>query len=511
MAKVRYRANLSAKSIPLLSELQGRTVIVKGQDQSYMPQMVLKEEADKDLGVPQVFYAHNVLPNTYGFQSVGYDTFLTNTGITDQFISTEALRDASGNNAALGITSSNTHYVLEYGSSNWVGTTIASSAGKQVSVAYVSGVTYIYFSGLGCYKYDFATHALVSVTLTGLDPTKVLFIAGKEGYLLAYSIDAVAWSSTVDPTDFTPSLISGAGGGSIEGAKGALVFARSVYSGVIVFTTSNAVAMISSGNPRFPFNFTEITGAGGLINPEYVTTDASSGTVYAYTSVGLQTVSLRKAETVNADVTDFLSGSYFEDFDENTLTFTTSTSNVATKKKVTIVVNRYLILSYGLTELTHAIVYDLVLKQFGKLKINHVDCFEFQMYDQGIYETPKKSVGFLLQDGSIKILNTDLETGNSKGLMILGKYQYVRARLLQLQKVEVENIPDDKNFSLYNLASLDGKSFLPATAGYLENSGSPTLAKSFAFHVTGLNHSLIFKGRFNAVTLQLTFNVHGAK
>jgi len=204
---------------------------------------------------------------------------------------------------------------MQYGDTSWSAVTGAPTpaniAGKRMTAAFVSGTPYIFFAEVGCYTYDFVTNTMSASALTFDAPTveaDMIGIAANRGYLIAYSPDSVYWSSTLDPTDFVASLTTGAGGGQLEGARGVIVTIESVHGGFIVFTNNNAVSAVASDNSRFPYNFSEITGAGGVTDPDYVSYDANSAAVYAYTTGGLQQVSLKSATTVFPDVTDFISG-----------------------------------------------------------------------------------------------------------------------------------------------------------------------------------------------------------
>lgn len=512
MADIVYRANLKAAKFPLLSELQGRTVIVRGQDQNYSQGLVPREQADSAAGIPQIYYCHNVIPTDLGYKSVGYQEvvpayFPEGVGLTSPLI----LRTGTGESASLVSDSLGNLHVLETGTSVWLTPAGAPSpelvAGKRITVAFVSGVTYIFISRLGCYTYDWNSQEFSEVTLTGLDVSQIIGVAGNKGYLIAYSEDSIAWSSVITPTDFTPSLETGAGGGGIEGARGELVTIESVYGGMIVFTSANAVAAIASDNVRYPYNFVEVTGAGGLIDPEHVSYDANSGAVYAYTTSGLQTVSLRQALTIFPEVTEFISGEYLEDFDEVTNEFSiTSVPGAVLAKKLAVVADRYLIISYGVNELTYAIYYDTALKQFGKLKVTHTACFELERTDR---EIPRRSIAFLNASGRVTALDSDIISDVSNGVMLLGKYQYVRSRRLTMQNVSFENVNAGDNFSLSVISSLDGKNDDLIKQGFLISSRGKQ--RSYNFFQTGLNHSILLKGAFHAVSLVLTFTVHGGR
>lgn len=517
MADIVWRANLKTSVIPMLSELQGQTVIVRNQDQNYVPYVSEKESLDTSMGIPQVFYCHNVVPTDYGYKSVGYTEYTAAEfpAATD-FKQVVSIRDAVGNYALLTVTALGTVYVMPTGSSAWTAPltppTPASIAGKRMTVAFVSGVTYIFFDGVGCYSYDWGTNTISSVTLTGLTIADIIGIVSDSGYLIAYSKDAVAWSSTTDATDFVPSITTGAGGGQVESARGNIVTVESVYGGLVVFTARNAVAAMYSTNPRYPYNFTEITGCGGLTDASYVSYDANSGALTVYTTSGLQTVTLKKATAIFPEITDFISGSLLEDFDELTDTlYTINTAGTELQKRIAVIADRYVIFSYGYNKLTHAIFIDSALKQIGRLKIDHTDCFEFQQYAGNVVEVPKKSVAFLGAGGSVHVLDFDINSDTSNGVMILGRYQYVRTNYLTLHGVEFDNVNVGDNFSLKLLPSLDGKVFETPVDGYLMPVLPGSKLRDYRFRKTAKNHSLLFKGAFNAVSLVLTFTADGSR
>ena len=508
MAQLVHRVNLSATSFPLLSRNQGRPVIVRGQDQNYVNPVASKEDTDKDIGIPQVYYCHNVMPTQNGFESVSYDTQISGSPSFSAFTSIFLLRDPSENKVYFVHTLDGKNYILKPGGGTWIETTPVACTGK-VTVAHVQGQSYIYFEAIGCYRYDYNTNTLVAVTLTGLTPSAIIGICGAVGYLIAWGTASVAWSSTIDPTDFVPSLTTGAGTGSVEGAQGAINICVQHTLGFIVYTTENTVAALYSSNARYPFNFRPIVSSGGAADLDLVTYDSNSGSHYAYTTSGLQLISAQGTQTIFPEVTDFISGQYFEDFDETTLILSTQKLSFPLQKKLTVVADRYFVLSYGISALTHALVYDLVQRRWGKLRTPHVDCFEYQLLNPTTTEIPRKSLAFIQADGTIKTVNFANGDSTTSGVLILGKYQYVRTRLLQLDAVAVETVTSDSNFNLYDAYSLDGKVPTGTVAGYLAYKGP--LSRDYNFRLVGLNHSLILKGSFYVNSIELTFHVHGGR
>ncbi len=512
MAQITYRANLSAAEFPFISQMQGRTVVVPYYDQNFKPQVETSAVGDsyRDIGIPQIYYCHNVMPSRDGFQSIGYNTAVPAHPAEVTFAKAIKIRDGANNAAILGILSTGSVYVKRSTSNIWepVSTPIPILP-ELLTFALISGVVYLYVANVGAYQYNFGTDTFDPITLTGLDPAAILGIVAVAGYLFAWTSNAVAWSSLIDSTDFTPSLITGAGGGNVEAIKGSIKTCVTNSLGVIVYSTSNAVAGLYSGNTRFPFNFRELVGSGGLSSAELVTADSNTGNHYAYTTSGLQLFSASQAQSAMPQVTDFISGQYFEDFDETTLEFSYTTVTNQLQKKLTLISGRYLVLSYGLVQLTHAIIYDVVTKRFGKAKITHVDCFEWSLQETEVIEIPRKSIAFLQNDGTIKTVDFSYTSSNSSGVIILGKYQHVRARLLQLDEAAIENFNGSPDCTVYDFCAVNGKTISSKTPGYLQQSADPF--RQYLFSAVGINHSLCFIGGFSLTSIVLRFHLHGQR
>ena len=509
MADIPYRANLAAMAFPFLSDLSGRAVIVKQADQNYVAQITSKDDLDKDIGIASLYYCHNVIATSSGYQAISYIPLIAPL-LTVSFAGIFATLDSVvSKKAYIGYTAEGDFYYCSDPYYSWTFfASLPTLAGKQVTLAYINGITYCYFATVGCYVFDFTTLNLVAVTLAGLVPTLILGIVAVQGYLLAWSSQAIAWSSLLDPKDFVPSLSTGAGGGAVQGAKGDLVCCVSHTIGLVIYTNQNAVAAPASGNSRYPFNFRELVASGGLASMGLVTYDSNTGNHYAYTTSGLQLISLQQTQTVIPELTDYLAGAVFEDFDEVTDTFTVTHLTSTLKKKISLVSDRYLIFSLGIVEFTHALVYDLINKRWSKLKHTHVDVFEFALMTAETVETPRRSIAFLTKTGQVDVVKIDTMDTESRGVILLGKYQYVRQRLVTLESAEVENVPVGGEFSVSDWYTLDGKTPIKKPSTAIEASG---LVRKVGFHATGINHSLLFKGSFNIVSLVLSFHVHGSR
>lgn len=507
MTQISYRANLTSSAFPLLSFLQGRNVIVSGPDQNFSRQVNSNKDKDRDIGIPQAYYGHNIFPIDAGIETVAYTQIATAPADTDnKFIAVFTIRDPDENIAYLAITSSGRCYVLS-SLSGWVRTTDAMpSAGNIVTVAHVNGNTYIYFGQLGCFKYDFVSNTLKGVTLVGLDTSKILGIVAASGYLIAWTATSVAWSSTVDETDFVPSLVTGAGGGKVQKIRGSIVVCTTHPTGFIVYSTQNAVSFVYTQNSQYPFNDKDIVDSGGILSLSLAVYDSNNSNQFAYTTAGLQTVNSQQAKIIFPEVTDFLEGLVFEDFDEITTAFNVTYLSVPVVRKITLVSNRYLIISYGVTSYTHALVYDMGLGRWGKFKINHVDCFEYSVLSSTPTENPRSSIAFLQQNGTIKVAVMSYNTDNSSGVLLLGKYQYDRNEYLTLLEVHLEATKVNNTLTVSALSSINGQTM---TTNTLSASINLSNYRRYNCRYSGLNHSILMVGAFQASCLVLKFTPAG--
>ena len=524
MSQIVYRGNLSAKAFPLLSDFQGRTVIVPGPDNTFNRSLVSTQDLDRDVGVPILYYCHNVLPAPYGFSSVGYEQQIPAAG--SGFISAKILRSnalsatANGPRFFFSPRTDGTHYTYKLGDAVWtaITTVVPLTPTTVITYATLQGISYIFFSGIGCYKWDSVSNTLVPVTLTALTAGNLLGIAAYQGYMIAYDDSSIYWSSVLDidyttnTVDFSPSLTTGAGQLRPEGARGPITVVMPATFGLAIYTAANIVSAVYSGNSRYPFNFREVVSSGGCTSADLISYDANTGNQYAYTTSGLQIVTATATQTLFPEITDFLAGQDFEDFDELTQKFTLTALTTPMKKRLTSVADRYLIFSYGISSLTHCIVYDMTQKRYGKLKVDHVDCFEYEYLDPTQADAPRRSIAFLKADGSVSIVNTSVTFAKSAGVLVLGKFQYVRSRLMSLEALDIQTVHPNQSATAYDLVSDTGGTIesVRKVQGY-ETSKAGQSQRTYKFHQTGINHSILLVGGFFLSSFILSFHIHGRR
>jgi len=539
MSQIAYQANLASGFYPFLSRYQGQTVISVGKDQAFRQTAIIGEsDKDDNKGVPQLYYCHNAIPTVQGIQSIGYTQKLAGlVGVTN-FNGIFLLKDPE-ENKFLFSPSGGFNYIYNANNTAWqsVSPIISYPTNADITIAYLNGQTYIYFARIGCYKYNRITNLLEPVTLIGINPTLINGICESSGFLLLYDDFTIYRSQVINQLDFTPDPALGSGSSIPEGLQGKIVCCLKINDGFIIYTTANIVSASFSQNIRFPFTYNEVDGSAGLVHQSQVAWINNTGVHYAWTKVGLQLINKNKATMIHPDVTDFLTSKIFEDFDETTNTFTTTKLTSLLNISIAIVGKRFLVISYGITELTHALVFDLSIKRWGKYKITHVAAFEYfipnlsgeitwEMLGELTWENlgestwedftsqietveqPKDTLAFLLKDGTITTVQMDQIGTNHSGVAVFGKYQYIRERLLQLDDIEVENIDQDMaNFTLVLLSSTNGKVIDQITTPFLSENADTY--RKYNSTVNAKNHTLAFKGTFCLSSMQLKFNQVG--
>lgn len=487
----------------MLSEQLGRTTIVAS-------------DGERDRAPVGIAYCHNVMPAKEGMDSVGYRKAVdpaVGLGAERKFVDVRVVFGSDRNRLYLGWDDLGNVFSLLTGATDWIAIppTVPPTGGagfnpNSVTVATVNGVSYIMYSGIAAFTYNEGLNALEEAVLAGLAIADVLGLVASSGYLIAYTDEAIAWSSTIDPVDFVPSQVTGAGGGNIAGIAGAVLFSVPSPTGVLIYTAANVIGATFTGNSSYPFKFREVSNSKGGVSLSRVAYEANSRVQYAYTKAGIQAINSQEATTILPEVTDFLAGRRFEDFNETTLSYEVTDIDPATTllKKVKFIASRYLVVSYGITEYTHALVFDTALQRLGKLRITHADVFELVSTQS---EIARESLAFTLDSGEVQVVDFSTQAASS-GLLILGKVQFSSTRMTKLLGVEVENVETAATLDLYSQVSINGKTFATVQGTVREDVSN---MREYAFTAVGKNHSIVFKGKFNLVTALTRFTLAGRR
>lgn len=549
MSKQHYfRGALNAAEFPFVSSFQGRTVVQPGLDNNVRTtQAFYGNQQSADYSIPQLLYCENVLPTGEGLQSVGYEQLIEGLPGISNFDQAITLRDADENNFIF-VPASGMNYIYRANTGTWTSTNPVAAADATVSRAYVNGRTFVCYSGLGIYEYNTGANTFVKLTLIGLTDAAVSGIGSSNNYLVAFTDITVYWSSLIDPVDFIPSTLTGAGFAIPQDVKAKITAVVGTSGGFIIYTAKNAVAAVYTNNIRAPFSFKEVSNAGGLESYEQVTSEQTSGPQFAWTTGGFQTVVPQGADTISGEVNDFLAGGLWEYWEPiSKQLIETSGGGVEFKVKLSYVASRFVIISYSVdsTDLyQYALVFDVVLERWGKLKIDHVDCFSYPYPNvfgdltygdlsgtsyEGIGETSyaglaagifsrtpsKRSVAFLSTNGAVNILlmNYSKEVAQ-QGVAIFGKFQLIRDKMLTLQEIDFEGIYSDTTgpqevplIAATLLASRDGKNLSQAFPMRLLAASKKH--QKYAKRATGKNLSIALEGTFALSSYILTVTAEG--
>lgn len=541
MSQISYRGNLSSSHFPFSAKQHGQTIIVPGRDQAFQNQIVVNQDSeDRDKGIPQLYYCHNVMPTVEGIQSVGFDLRLTGLGVgVNSFDDVYLLRDIDENKFLFSPANGN-NYVYDGNNNNWTsaGAAVVTSS-AIVTVAFINGRTFICYQEDNIYEYDPGTGLLVAVSLTGITVGDIVGICASSGFLIAWDDDNTVYrSQPLDILNFTPDPALGSGSSIPADLKGKIVAILPIANGFIMYTTKNAVSATFSKNIRYPFDYAEIQGSAGIRKPQHVAWANNLGVHYAWTLAGLQKVDKVRSLPVFPEVTDFLTAKIYEDFNTTTYSFVEEKLAVPLELKVVAIAQRFLVISYGKEfPFTFALIYDLGLKRWGKVKLTHVTPFELaipnkiggltwadltpltwsdlgdtswsDLGSEGVatQEKPKETVAFVQSDGTVYTVNFDnVHTGDT-GVAITGKYQFVRERFITLQEIELENIEQNYNFIIKQLSSVNGKTISSVTTPFLSENSEEY--RKYNASIEAKNHSLAYIGTFNLGYFGLKFTVGG--
>lgn len=518
MAVNRTKIAINNANLPPVSTLAQRAVVQSGLDSApRTPRVFMGDEDSADYNLAQVVYAENVMPSAHGIRSVHF-TPVSGAGPARDFDSVFPLRD-SEENAVYYSPAGGNNYVYDVLTAEWTPTPYADvwaptvldsgsdPANSRVTYAYVDGKTFVCFSRLksndgspvdmSIMQWDTATQSLIPATSV---VTNLPFAAGtidgissSNGYLLVWSGLEVAWAffngTAFDYEIYTNGAFTGSGNQIPEDLQGPITAIIGTSGGFVMFTARNCVsANYHSQTIQSPWVFKEVSDAGGVESFEQVTVEGSLGKLMAYTSAGLQTISLNSAEHAHPAIADFITRREIElyEFDSHMLRTVKITTDAFVK--LTAVGNRYIVISYGFYAgvFSFALVYDIALMRWGKIRLRHRDCFAYNYglnSEQGVTYaalldvsyaqlaqdtyadlnvpadviTPApRALAFLGDDGVIQLASWAAVDGSLPllSVAIIGKIQVTRSKHIQLNRIELDGFTSG---AVYIQASTNGR------------------------------------------------------
>lgn len=575
MAVQRFKLPLNNAAFPFVSKEAPRAVFVPGLDVApRAPRGFVASGASADYDLTQIIYGENFMPVGAGVRSVGYGQIIAGTVNTD-FDSIFPLRD-DDDNVVLYSPGGGKNYTYNTATSTWSSVTIPTIYSKtfhassdpttsRVTYAFVEGMMFVCFSRL---KSNDATPVDMSLLywnpvtkaftpasslITELDngPTTPQFVAGTidgiaaaAGYLLMWSGFEIAWApvSSTGVFNFNSiqnSAISGADSRIPEDLKGPVRALIPLPGGFVAFTSRNAVGFsYVAKNLAEPWVVREIPDGGGLVGYEQATVEGSLGKIIAYTTAGMQSISMNSAEIIHPDLGDFIASREIEYYNSTTKVLTQATISLDLYVKVTAVGNRYIVVSYGTTDTNYqyALVYDIAVQRWGKLAFEHVDCFYYNYGTQlavSTYATylttlysalasipyaalTESSIDFVSAPHGLAFLtaagrvvladwSNQQRTVDDSGVIIIGRTQLSRSRFTQLNKVEVEGM---KVGTVSVVPSYDGRNL--AAPEQLTTIVSDDDYREFGGLVDCKNFNIIISGAFDLSSVLLEATPTGA-
>lgn len=541
MALHRIRALINNAQFPFLYEHAGRSVVESQDLAPRMPGTFYGSPANQEVGVPAVIFAENVVPLARGFLSVGFTQ--QNAGPTpaqtemDQGI---PLRDPD-ENQALFVPARGANWVFDPSTLTWAQKSpfTLGSGLALVTRAYVNGRTFVFYEKTKLLEYNYGAGTLDTLVLTlpaGYAITDIRGIGSAGPYLLLFTDVEILWSSPLNVLDFAD-LDAGAGAQVPADLKGQITSILATSKGAIAYTTRNAVAMRVTNNSVAPFVFTAIDGAGGCSNWERVAADSVEDAQYAWTTAGLQRISMQSAETIDPEVTDFLVGGKLEQWNPVTKRVDSISASGPFSVKLSLLAQRYLVISYGTQtkEYTHALMYDISLRRWGKVRFTHSDVFMYTYpslsgdydydelpgdyadlldleYDdlsivQALALPAKRGICFMPRDGSLNIMLTDFAQVNDGGVLLFGHLQFMRNNETTVQRIEIEGVKNDPLPEVTIISSDNGfnRNFIttPALKDSTDN------YSNYDSRVTAKNHDIALEGCFMLTGLLVEVTKHG--
>ena len=407
MAKIFKRIPLVEAGFPLISRLSQQSVMI--------PQGDVEPQKDR-FPTPQVVYMQNVIPSPAGYKSitrqiVGTDP--SNSAHNKDFSGSAVivpLRDAYDVVRLLFVTKTGDAYIDTRTLADeikYIGN--FKSDGTDITYAYLKQQTYVYIKGQGCYIFDLGTMGIKSQELNSIEYSAINGISAASGYLILYDDTTVYYSSLTNPTDFYTEYEIDSGAGSIKPLylKGPIVHCEPIEGGFLIYTTKNVVAALYSGQLTQPFVFKEISNSSGVTKHCHVTANTNNKTHFAWTEAGLLQVSNTAAQLVSPELTEYMLRCQIESFDLNFQQYSPeqaaelgipgvdrplyrayvsgwsvnqlNSSGAPIGIRLSYIGNRYLIISYAVTESTQyetAFVFDETLQRWGKFKFPHIGFFD---------------------------------------------------------------------------------------------------------------------------------------
>jgi hypothetical protein len=556
MATQKFKAALNNSKFPFLYRNASRGVLQPGLDPaSRLPGNFPGTYDSSDYNTIQMLYCENVLPTVDGLASVSFTETIPATfgnvlipggGGMDRFY---VMRTDDETAYVFGL-ATQTGYTWDPVKGNWTSNFFAFTdiTQKSVSTSYVAGRSFLLIENLAYLEFGPGGWGSPGLSLPpGYTFSDLVAGCGASNYNVLATATEILWSTLSDVLEFND-IDQGSGRQTPIDLKGKIRALIPISGGFIIYTTKNAVAAFFTNNAASPFLFKEVIGSAGVVSDQEVTGDANMNYHYTYGQAGLQKVSLQKAESVLPGCADFLSGSAYDQWN-NTTHLVEQVNSGQTKVRLYLALSRYLCISYGYTNpsFKFALIYDLLLERWGKIKLDHVDIgtlpwlddagtlrpilieelgLGIQYYPDAIqdlsYGIPdpdnptanvnwRDTLGFLQVEGTVQAVNVETageanEVGT--GVVVMGHVQVTRSRTVTLQDLQLDGMHAGH---VYILTSDPGHGYSRDDAIEATLQTDLTNFKTYRKRVTTENFDIAVRGSFMLTNAVVETTVHGSR
>lgn len=556
MTTQKFKVPLNSNKFPFLYRNASRGVLQPGLDPaSRLPGNFPGTYDSTDYNTVQMLYCENVLPTVDGVASVSFVETIGNdhggfvSGVSGGFFDRYyTLRIADETAFAFGL-AKNTGYTWNAVKGKWINNFYAFTDIRELSasLANVAGRTFILIENLLYLEFTGSWGSAGLTLPAGYAFTDLVAACGASNYNILTTATEILWSSLNDPLDFAD-IDQGAGRSTPVDLKGKIRTVVPISGGFIIYTTKNAVAAFFTNNAAGPFLFKEVIGSAGVVSDQQVTGDANMNYHYTYGQAGIQRVSMQKAESVLPGCADFLSGTAYDSWN-NTAHLVEQQSGEQTKIRLYLALSRYLCVSYAFVSdsFQYALIYDLLLERWGKIKLAHVDICTLPWLDAAGVETPilisemglainmypdaiqdltyvtadpdnaasyvnwRDTLGFMQIDGTILKMNVETageDNAAGLGVVVMGHVQVARSKIVTLQDIRLDGMHSG---DVYVLTSDPGHGYNRDDAHAATLQTDLTDYKTYRKRVTGENFDVAVKGSFMLTNAVIETTVHGSR
>lgn len=336
-------------------------------------------------GVSQAYYLKDVMPLYRGYSSVDYFRYVLPSQNLPPFDGADMYIFVDGPEANIAIVIS-LGFAYYLGEDGWVNAPCGAVI-EDYSVCTVKGKTYLFIANNGIFSYDFDNNKFVQETVQGIEFIGSPFIGmvAVNGVLVLYSETALTYSSYLDPLDFRVTdesnqpTNSGAGTTSIIALQGSIVTIVPFGTDMIIYTTENAVSGQATGNVQFPWSFRGVTGFPGIADANNVAKNAGGDFQVALTPSGFYAVAINKCQLIWPELFQAIARGYVTELDSDNVPQMKIVGKL--RSRVKFIAGRYWVISVGPTNAVSysgAYVFDEMLQRWGRLDIEHVECYTFK-------------------------------------------------------------------------------------------------------------------------------------